>query len=310
MMRQKQYNVYKIINSVNDKVYVGRTTRSIERRWKEHMQSLANGDNRHLYCAMRKHGVDKFEIRLIEKCSSFEEMVEKEAFYCEKYEAYTHGYNMTTAGEINPMDCEKSRLLHDQKMRSEDVRSRISASMREVRKNSLNVILIHKGRKGKRVSRENLQKYLDDGWILGSNAVGKIRIYNPTLDRESTIWEDEFKEYAENGWQLGGKPGKITPNQRYTLDSSHFKKVQGVSIEGIKTEIFTNLKEATAWWYSYILKNNIKTPNYIKKRSYGLADYIKKSSKLNMYIFGVKWYYLDDEIKGGDIYEEVDKNKN
>ena len=46
------YYVYKITNSINDKVYVGRIIRSIEQRYKEHLQSLENGDTRHLYSHM------------------------------------------------------------------------------------------------------------------------------------------------------------------------------------------------------------------------------------------------------------------
>lgn len=39
-------------------------------------------------------------------------------------------YNMTAGGESNPMDCKRSREKHDSIMRSDDVRSRISASVK------------------------------------------------------------------------------------------------------------------------------------------------------------------------------------
>lgn len=40
------YQIYKIVNSMNDKVYVGRTSRNIAKRWKEHLKSFASGDTR------------------------------------------------------------------------------------------------------------------------------------------------------------------------------------------------------------------------------------------------------------------------
>lgn len=142
---------------------------------------------RHLYCAMRLHGIDNFHIELIEECKSFKDMVAKEAYYCKKYEAYTKGYNMTTAGEINPMECSKSKLSHDLKMQSAEVRKRISKSMKKVRAQSLNTITIHRGREGKRVAESCLQDYLDDGWELGANSVGKIRLHRLSDLKETSV---------------------------------------------------------------------------------------------------------------------------
>lgn len=233
------YYVYKITNSINNKVYVGRTIRSIEQRYKEHLQSLENGDTRHLYSAMRKYGANNFKIELIEECSTLDEMIEKEAYYCELLEAYTKGYNMTTAGEINPMECEKARTSHKRKMQSAEVKSKISETMKRIRANSPKTISIHKGKIGKRISSEELDYYINNGWELGSNLKGKIRIYNKTTFNETSVWQEELEHYLETGWALGGKPNRISPDHAAKLAASH----KGMFDENFKKEQSIRLKE-------------------------------------------------------------------
>ena len=62
--------IYKISNTVNNKVYIGQTVFSTEERWKQHISASFDtgfrGDNL-LYRAMRKYGRDKFHIETIEK---------------------------------------------------------------------------------------------------------------------------------------------------------------------------------------------------------------------------------------------------
>lgn len=52
--------LYLIKNSVNSKVYVGITTRTLAIRWTEHLLKAHKGKEK-LYKAMRKYGVAQFE---------------------------------------------------------------------------------------------------------------------------------------------------------------------------------------------------------------------------------------------------------
>lgn len=45
--------IYKITNNINGKVYIGQTTRTIEKRFNEHKDSAEKGYHYNLYCAMR-----------------------------------------------------------------------------------------------------------------------------------------------------------------------------------------------------------------------------------------------------------------
>ena len=79
------YYAYKIVNSENDKIYVG-ITKDIANRWRAHRWRAKNDkSNAHLYNAMRKYGVDKFSIYKIKCFESLEE--------CCKFEIKEIAYN-------------------------------------------------------------------------------------------------------------------------------------------------------------------------------------------------------------------------
>ena len=56
--------IYRIINDINSKVYVGKTENPIEKRFKEHCVDAFRDRNekRPLYAAMRKYGIEHFHI--------------------------------------------------------------------------------------------------------------------------------------------------------------------------------------------------------------------------------------------------------
>ena len=90
--------IYKIINDINDKVYVGKTEFSIEKRFKEHCQDAFRDRNekRPLYAAMRKYGIEHFSIELIEETEKPEE---REIYWIGYFDGYTQGYNATKGGD-------------------------------------------------------------------------------------------------------------------------------------------------------------------------------------------------------------------
>lgn len=92
--------IYKIINDINDKVYVGKTTSTIENRFKQHCANSTRRDieNRPLYHAMNKYGIEHFSIHLIEECPSEQEN-ERESYWIGYYKGYEEGYNATRGGE-------------------------------------------------------------------------------------------------------------------------------------------------------------------------------------------------------------------
>lgn len=90
--------IYQIINDINNKVYVGKTEFSIEKRFKEHcIDAFKNrNEKRPLYSAMRKYGIEHFHIELIEETDNPEE---REIYWIEQKRSFKKGYNATLGGD-------------------------------------------------------------------------------------------------------------------------------------------------------------------------------------------------------------------
>lgn len=97
------YSIYKIVNLVNDKVYIG-VTNNFTRRYKRHI-SDSKILNTPLYRAIRKYGWDKFEIVIIYQSLNREHTIKSmENHFINEYKSYVgssdcHGYNVTLGGE-------------------------------------------------------------------------------------------------------------------------------------------------------------------------------------------------------------------
>lgn len=99
--------IYKITNQINNKVYIGKTTESIEERWRHHKNDAFSPihsekmKHRPLYAAIRKYGIENFIIEPIEECS-LEELNQKECYWIEYYHSFQDGYNVTCGGDGRP----------------------------------------------------------------------------------------------------------------------------------------------------------------------------------------------------------------
>ena len=93
------YSVYKITNTVNNKNYIGITSRSVEERFKDHLSRAKNqGRFSRLYSAMRKYGSDKFTVSLITTTESSEMVRSLETVYISALGSYKNGYNCNMGG--------------------------------------------------------------------------------------------------------------------------------------------------------------------------------------------------------------------
>ena len=97
----RSYDVYKVTNKVNGKVYIGITSKGISARWKEHLYSAERECPFKLHRAIRKYGKENFSIELIDFCNSWDELTEKEQYYIAQYDSMNDekGYNMTEGGD-------------------------------------------------------------------------------------------------------------------------------------------------------------------------------------------------------------------
>lgn len=94
--------IYCITNLINNKRYVGKTTQSIEERFKEHCRDSQKErcEKRPLYDAMNKYGVENFIVEELEQVEDENLLSEREVFWIKELETYgSHGYNASKGGD-------------------------------------------------------------------------------------------------------------------------------------------------------------------------------------------------------------------
>lgn len=94
--------IYKVTNLVNNKVYIGQTTKTIERRWQQHIYEATHkghGENYPLHAAMRKYGIENFIIEKLEQCQD-DDRYDRETYYINLFQSLVnqYGYNIALNG--------------------------------------------------------------------------------------------------------------------------------------------------------------------------------------------------------------------
>lgn len=89
--------IYKIKNKINGKIYIGQTKFSIATRWTRHLEK--GSFCRLLKFAIRKYGKENFEISVLCRCKSVEEMNQRERSCIRLFNSMApNGYNLTSGG--------------------------------------------------------------------------------------------------------------------------------------------------------------------------------------------------------------------
>lgn len=100
------YLIYKITNTINNKVYIGYTSGTIQHRWREHVNAAISCNSPYpFHKAIRKYGFNNFNIQQIEEVADKKSAMEREKYWIQYYRSYTKwnkGYNATLGGEDNP----------------------------------------------------------------------------------------------------------------------------------------------------------------------------------------------------------------
>lgn len=128
--------IYKITNLINQKVYIGQTIQSLTARWNQHIKNSRNTKNTlHLYESIRKYGKELFKREIIDSAKTLDELNEKEIYWINFYNSLDpdKGYNNVEGGKANPMHNSRVIEKHLNKMRSEQVRAKISLSIKKLR---------------------------------------------------------------------------------------------------------------------------------------------------------------------------------
>jgi group I intron endonuclease len=106
--------IYKITNTINNKVYIGQTIQTLKERFRKHKQTTKANKNMAIKKAFNKYGVENFKFECVEECDN-SLLNEKERFYIIEYNSKVpNGYNMRDGGEIDykPLSLSHSKSVY------------------------------------------------------------------------------------------------------------------------------------------------------------------------------------------------------
>lgn len=96
--------IYRFKNKVNGKVYIGQTIKSLRRRVVQHIsisRPTTKVHKTYFHNALNKYGFENFDLAIIERCSSQEELNERETYWIAYYNSTNkkYGYNIDSGGQ-------------------------------------------------------------------------------------------------------------------------------------------------------------------------------------------------------------------
>ena len=134
--------IYRILNKINGKSYIGQTVH-LNTRWLGHIRSSRDGSSK-IGEAIKKHGLENFEFLILEEVESQEDLDNLERHYISIFKTNMssggHGYNLTDGGfsgvrglkmsdETKAMMSEKKKELYN---RSPEIIEKISATVKKL----------------------------------------------------------------------------------------------------------------------------------------------------------------------------------
>ena len=193
--------IYAIIDKKkNAPVYIGQTIKTYQERWKEHLSLARNGKGFAIHDAMRKYGLDNFEIKLIEdNIEDANILDEKEKFWIKELKTHIseNGYNVSRGGEHNPGV--KKNLIYQYDIEGNFIQEfeSVSEAARVVQGNHGNIIKAINGEINIAYNYRWSYKKLDKLESLKTNHTGKSKKINQyTLDNVFIRSFDSSKEAA------------------------------------------------------------------------------------------------------------------
>lgn len=185
--------IYKITNKVNNKIYIGKTTTSIKQRFREHLYSAKHKEGNYisyLYRAIDKYGQENFSVSLLEEIKFENEKIldDRERYWIKKLHSQDHkiGYNIQEGGEGGAVRSAEWRPSEKQ-LKALEKASHLPASdklkrkLKEIRTNCI-------------VSKETIDK-------LREKSSGRVWVNKEGVNRHSK--KEELNTYIQDGWLLG-----------------------------------------------------------------------------------------------------------
>lgn len=303
--------IYIITNKINDKVYIGQTSRTIETRWKEHLLSYQNESKKRykLYAAMNKYGAESFSIEKIEECSA-DKLDEREKYWIQKFDSYNNGYNMTIGGEgIQIVQTERILKLWEKGMAIADISRELgyaTSTILQYLEDSVTFSHMEAVNRGKKLTSRAKEKAV----YLYNRQGNQIDFYSCAKEASTNlneavekirVWcrEETPRDNIVYSYQLLSKEQVIDrflhqPNHRairqFSLDGKEIKVYESIQ-EAIRQTGIANiykvakgeLKTAGGYIWKYVDDSSAVVPIKNTQNRLQVAQYTKSGELLQVY---------------------------
>ena len=99
--------IYKITNLTENKIYIGQTRLTVQKRWERHIKSAEEEKNNNkkmslFHQKINEYGANDFIVEQLEECSE-DELNEREQYWISFYDSYNNGYNTSLIKYTPPL---------------------------------------------------------------------------------------------------------------------------------------------------------------------------------------------------------------
>jgi group I intron endonuclease len=253
--------IYKATNKINNKIYVGQTTKKLEERIKGHLKKSKSIISK----AINKHGIENFTFEVIDYAINKDELDEKEIYWIKICNSLTPiGYNISNGGQGKSKICnDYVKELISLGLKNSEKWNKIKNSeeyKQKIREKYFNY------NKGKKFSKEHSEKI----WLANKERVLK---YNKSTSKK-WIMVDEFNNIIRlNSKEEFSKEknicsGNLSKNNNKIKNNKIVKRYHGyycfLDENQTDDEILFKVNELDSYYNSiFILKNRIT--NEVKK---------------------------------------------
>ena len=229
--------VYKIVNKLNNKVYIGSSINILE-RWIAHKYKLKLGEhnNQYLQRTYNKYGIDNLQFSIIERCAE-DNLTIREQYWIDYYGGLGSSilYNMKEPEgdhKVLPEVAEKIKQKLLGKSPSKETIQKILKSREGYKHSEETTRKIGEGNKGKKRTQETKQK-------LSESKKGKMKgCENPFFGKHhSEETKQKLKRYIQEGI-IGRKGVKNSEeHNRKISEANRGKKRTPEQIQNLKEKL-------------------------------------------------------------------------
>ena len=206
----KIQGIYKIVNKINNKVYIGQSI-NIEKRIKKHKYNALIKNIKHpLYDSIRKYSIDNFEFIILEEIKDINELDLRELYWINHYKSndLNYGYNLR-------LDCRTNKgfkhskqsklnmsLSQTGKKLSIEHRKILSLSNKGKPKSEEHKLKLSESHKGKIVSKETREKLSKSHKGKKRKPLSKKHKLNISLGNKNKTLTNEHIKNLKKAWKL------------------------------------------------------------------------------------------------------------